>query len=163
MEKIKIPKSKDWATDTPDPKINAFRELMAQNVQYVDDPYLGIFWYDPNKKDLFGVVKTLAEKEDYYKSNLFNCEVKTCSTLHYKVWDQMYRRHRVINKDHTLMPRGRIFEIKDNGFIVCVGSWINKYPEAKKMILDEFMLPENTEFNVDEHWDIGHGWSDKDM
>lgn len=65
--------------------------------------------------------------------------------------------------DYTKYPRGRIFEIKNKGFVVCVGKWINDYPRVKRLVTDEFQLPENTEFIIDQHWDLGHGWSDKEL
>ena len=60
-----------------------------------------------------------------------------------------------------MKPRGRVFEFKDEGFIVFTGSWINDYPEAKDEIIYEFQLPADTKFVQDEHWDLGHGWSNE--
>lgn len=57
------------------------------------------------------------------------------------------------------MPRGRVFEFKDKGFVVFTSDWINDYPEAKQDIIFEFQLPGDTKFERDYHWDIGHGWS----
>jgi hypothetical protein len=53
--------------------------------------------------------------------------------------------------NNTKYPRGRIFEIKDKGFAVCVGNWIKDYPQVKQLVKNEFQLPENTEFIVDQH------------
>ena len=53
--------------------------------------------------------------------------------------------------DHTLVPRGRVFEFKDKGFIVFTGDWIDDYPQVKHYILDEFNLPEDTKFEKDIH------------
>ena len=64
------------------------------------------------------------------------------------------------NGNYTLVPRGRVFEFKDVGYVVFTGEWIDNCPEAKDLILFEFNLPEDkTEFRKDSHWDIGHGWS----
>ena len=155
--------SPDWRTDTDDQDVNAARELMIHNNQYQDDPYVGIFWYDIESDDLFGVKETLAEDTDFYFSKLFNSYVRTCKPLHYKVWEKEYHRgkDKRFSGDYTKVPRGRVFEFKDKGFVVFVGSWITDYPSAKDLILDEFQLPDNTEFRVDSHWDLGHGWSDK--
>lgn len=160
-----IPNSEDWRTDTDSPMINAFREIMADSDQYQDDAYVGIFWYDTDKDELFGVVSTLAEDVPYYKSNLFGAPVRTSKALHYKVWQREYfhGKDARFQGDYTMVPRGRIFQIQDYGFVVCVGKWINEYPQAKKEILYTFQLPEDTEFRIDSHWDLGHGWSDKDM
>jgi len=46
------------------------------------------------------------------------------------------------------VPRGRVFFVKDTGFIVVVGDWINEYPDAKRLILSEFNLPSDTEFKI---------------
>ena len=61
--------------------------------------------------------------------------------------------------DYTQVPGGRVWELKDKGFVVTVGTWINKYPEVKKLILYEFDLPDSTEFKIELHWNIGSGWS----
>lgn len=100
----------------------------------------------------------------FQKSNYFNGNVRTFSKMHYALWkkEQYKKRDRRFQGDYTLTPRGRIFEIENRGFLVCTGDWIEKHPEAKDKILFEFDLPEDkTEFKVDEHWDIGHGWSNK--
>lgn len=156
----------DWAYNSNDNDINTLKELMSENVAYQDDAEVGIFWYDPEADELFGVKSADVNDVPYYKSNLFEGrEVKTCRPLHYKVWEREHYRgkdHR-FSGDYTLVPRGRVFFVKDIGFIVVVGDWINDYPEAKSLILSEFNLPGSTEFRVDEHWAIGHGWSDKFM
>lgn len=155
--------SQDWDTTTNDPEINAFRELMADNIDKQDDSYVGIFWYDVNNNELFGVKSAALEDVNFHKSTLFDEEVKTCRPLHYSVWDKEYHRKKDprFSGDYTLVPRGRVFYVKNKGFIVVVGDWIDKYPEAKNEIIYEFNLPDNTEFKKDEHWNIGHGWSDK--
>lgn len=157
-----IPNSSDWRTDTDDPQINAFREIMASNNQYADDPYVGIFWYDTENDELFGVKSTLAEDVQFSHSSLFDANARTCRPLHYKVWDREYHRGKDprFRGDYTKVPRGRVFEVEGSGFIVCVGNWINEYPSAKQLIIDEFQLPDDTEFRIDVHWDLGHGWSD---
>lgn len=162
--KTEIPNSNDWNTNTDNPLINTFRQLMIENNEFVDDAYVGIFWYDINKNELFGVYSVLSKDIPYTHSKYFDADVRTCSRMHYAAWkkEQYRKKDSRFQGDYTIIPRGRVFEIKDTGFIVCVGNWINRYPQAKQEILFEFQLPEDkTEFIVDEHWDIGHGWSDK--
>ena len=62
------------------------------------------------------------------------------------------------------MDRSQIKEL-----FVAVGSWIEGKihnevvldPEfVRELIIDEFNLPDDVEFKVDEHWNIGHGWSE---
>ena len=153
----------DWNTDTSDSEINAFRELMAASIDKQDDAYVGIFWYDVNRQELFGVKSAALDDVPFYKSKLFDREVKTCRPLHYAVWNKEF--HRKKDKrfvgDYTLVPRGRVFYVKDEGFVVVVGDWIDDYPEAKDEVLYEFNLPFDTEFKKDIHWNIGHGLSDK--
>jgi hypothetical protein len=62
--------------------------------------------------------------------------------------------------DYTKFPRGRIFQTKENQFQIMCGSWMNDH--IKDLVVDEFDLQsQNVAVVVDEHWDIGHGWSDE--
>ena len=154
----------DWDYSSSD-EVNALKELMSANIERQEDPKVGIFWYDSNNHELFGVRSANVEDVRPYTSNLFGAEVKTCTPLHYKVWDKEYyrKKDKRFSGDYTLVPRGRVFYVDGSGFVVIVGSWINDYPEAKAEIIEEFDLPEDIEFQIDSHWDIGHGWSDKFM
>ena len=143
---------------------NAAIDAMKHNMQYQEEPLVGIFWYDAEKDELFGVKSTQAREATPYRSNTFSTEVKTEARLHRQVWQKEYFRgkDKRFRGDHTLIPRGRIFEFVGEGFRVYTGSWIEEYPHVKNMILDEFELPkDNTEFVQDIHWEIGHGWSDE--
>lgn len=156
----------DWEYTNEDNSINALKELMYENIQHQEEGEVGIFCYDPKTQELFGVKSASVEDVPFYKSSLFNgVMVKTCRPLHYKVWEKEYFRgkDKRFSGDYTKVPRGRIFYIKDEGFVVIVGDWIDSYPEAKSEIIYEFNLPENTKFKKDVHWNIGHGWSDKFM
>ena len=137
-------------------------EVMRFNEQFQDEPRVGIFWYDVNKNELFGVRQTHADEAKWYHSGQFNTDIRTERDLHKDVWKkEFYRgRDKRFNGDHTLVPRGRVFEFKDEGFRVYIGRWINDYPNVKELIIDEFELPKDkTKFFIDSHWDIGHGWS----
>lgn len=151
----------DWEYNST-PEVNALKELMRANIEHQDDPEVGIFWYDVENDDLFGVKSASVDELKFYHSTMFNADVKTCKPLHYKVWERENFRgkDKRFQGDYTQVPRGRIFYIKDRGFVVITGSWINDYPEAKDTIRYEFNLPEDTEFQIDSHWDLGHGWSD---
>jgi len=154
----------DW-TSNNNSEINSLKELMQDNISKQDDIQVGIFWYDPKEDELFGVVTADVGDVPFYKSNLFKEEVKTCRPLHYKVWERNYfkGKDKRFQGDYTLVPRGRVFYVKEKGPVVVVGDWIDEYPSAKKQILIEFNLPKSTEFKKDVHWNIGHGWSDKFM
>lgn len=142
---------------------NAAMAVMISNEKYQDDPYVGIFWYDTVNKELFGVKSTLAIEARWYNSPQFKTVVKTETRLLKQIWEKEFFRHKDSRffGDYTQVPRGRIFEFKDSGFKVFTGSWIQDYPECKKLILEEFQLPKETEFIQDSHWDLGHGWSDE--
>ena len=155
--------TEDWGTNTDDPEINAFRSIMLENKEYEGDPYVGIFWYDTYNDELFGVRSALAEDTEFKMTDLFPAKARTCRPLHENVWKKERYKQKPdprFNRDYTKVPRGRIFEVEGQGFVVCVGSWINEYPQAKQLIIDEFDLPKDqTRFKIDTHWELGHGWS----
>ena len=166
MIKLTIPESDDWNTKTSNTKLNFIRQIMKENNNYVEEPCVGIFWYDPNENELFGVRSNLAEDTKYYYSDILNQYVRTTKFLHYAIWQKESNKgkdKRFQTLDYTKYPRGRIFEVKDKGFEVYVGNWIKDYPQCKQLIIDEFDLPSNTEFIIDIHWNLGHGWSDKEF
>lgn len=105
---------------------------------------------------------------NYFYSDIFNAEVRTCCLMHYALWKRECNRGKDKRFQEAIpyfkYPRGRIFEIKDRGFVVtCVGDWVNQFPQAKQMIIDEFQLPNNTEFLINVHLGLGHDWSNKEI
>ena len=144
-------------------EVNSMMDLMQHNDQFKDDPYIGSFWYDPERDELFGVYSTLASDAQFYDSKLFDQRVKTGRKLHKDIWrkEQYRNKDKRFQGDHTLIPRGRVFQLEDGSFKVMVGDWIDDYPEVKDEIMFEFQLPENTEFIKDPHWNIGRGFSDE--
>ena len=139
-------------------------DTMKNGFDSDSEPKVGIFWYDPDAKGLFGVIKISA------KDLPFNAmRKKTVSTLHKHQWHEerkIAQRYGAkldyFDQDYTRVPRGRIFEFKNSGFKIMVGSWINDFSEAKELIVKEFNLGNvNPEWVQDEHWDIGRGWSDE--
>lgn len=133
---------------------------MFKNAEF--SPYVGIFWYDTDKNELFGVYKTMVSALEFDRNGR-----KTYPILHKDIWNKEANKAKYRNKptkfkgDYTVIPRGSIFQYKDGHFEVMVGNWINSH-DIKDAVIDEFDLPENnTEFIIDEHWDIGHGWSDE--
>jgi len=134
-------------------------DYMSANLDKQDLPYVGIFWYDPKKDELFGVVR---EEPDEL---MYNAEGnRTTKVLHKGFWQKQYHKAQSLGRatrfvgDFTQMPRGRVWQNKDKGFFVTVGEWIKKYPQAKDFVIIEFNLPNETEFKVYEHWNIGSGW-----
>ncbi len=138
-------------------------DIMLDNDKYQDDPEVAMFWYDPEEDELFGIKSTVATNLNWYHSNQFDADIRTDTHLHKNIWQKEYFRGKDIRfqGDHTLVPRGRVFEFKNKGFIVFTGDWIDDYPQVKQYILDEFNLPADTQFKKDVHWDIGHGFSEE--
>lgn len=64
--------------------------------------------------------------------------------------------------EKPMIPRGRIF-YNAGTYIVKVGDWINEIDNEKfsELIQDEFNLPDDFQFEIDEHWNLGHGWSEE--
>jgi hypothetical protein len=135
---------------------------MSDNFTSQDDPKVGIFWYLPEEDELFGVNKINAE-EIQFNSN----GIKTISVLHKNWWQKQKNRLisknkelGIFNKDYTDIPRGRVFQRKDGIFQLMCGSWITD--DIEEMIKEEFDL-QNVPYEriIDEHWEIGHGWSEE--
>lgn len=142
---------------------NAMMDVMKDNDKYKDDPYVGCFWYDPQRDELFGVYSVLADDAPMFDSKLFNTKVRTGRKLHKDIWnkEQYKGKDKRFKGDHTLIPRGRVFQLEDGSFKVMVGDWIDEYPQCKDEVIYEFQLPEDTEFVKDNHWNIGRGFSDE--
>ena len=159
---MNVEEIKEKVKKRDDETTNAAIEVMIDSFDEQNEPMVGPFWYDPIKKEVYGQVIALAKDRPFYYSHSWKKEVRTGSALHKSIWEREFFRHKDkrFSGDYTQKPRGRVFEFKEEGFKVFVGEWINQYPEAKDEILFEFQLPrDKTEFVIDEHWDIGHGWS----
>lgn len=155
---------KDWIASGEDTDVDALKAIMEENISRQDDPELGIFWYDTVKNELFGVRLADLDGTPYRESKMFpGTQIKTPTVLHYRIWEKEFHKNTDsrFKRDYTTVPRGRIFYVENRGFVVVVGDWIDKYPQAKEVIQQEFNLPDNTEFLKDTHWNIGHGRSDR--
>ena len=151
------------------------QSLVDAMIGYMDNgkPKVGIFWYDMANGSLFGVEKIDAEQAVFVNGKA------TIAKLHKTYWQKQHHRaeakgdtRSIFFQEHnyTLIPRGRIFlEESTDRFYVCVGSWLHDGVAGHKvnaeklheLIEDEFNLPEDFEFIVDYHWDLGHGWSEE--
>ena len=135
---------------------------MAEYFAHQDEPKVGIFWYDANADELFGVSKVNADDLQFNSNGL-----KTISILHKSWWQKEKNRAvskgkdpGIYKKDYTQIPRGRVFQRKDGVFQLMCGSWINE--DIVSLIKDEFDLQNvQLEIKVDSHWEIGHGWSEE--
>ena len=147
-----------------DETVKAYVDIMSSYSEIQDDPMIGIFWYDTHNDELFGV-NSEYPSDDFRFHNVLKKDVKISKKLHMKVWDKESRR---VHKDPRfsggkdtwkMIPRGRVIQTRD-GFEVLVGSWINDYPSAKELIIEEFQLPKDTKFTIEEHWEIGNGFEE---
>lgn len=142
--------------------VMAAMEAMMSSMENQDITELGPFWYDKSKKELFGVHSSPAENCAWYESKQFGVNVRTGNALHQAIWRKEHFRgkDKRFQGNYMLVPRGRVFEFENEGYVVFTGSWIDDCPEVKDLILFEFNLPKDkTQFRKDSHWDIGHGWS----
>lgn len=137
---------------------------MAANRGKDGEPKVGIFWYNRATNQLFGVVSHRVS--DYTKANASDGRI-TCSEMHEDVWKKEFRIQRYQHGGqgpfigaYQDKPRGRIFyHMEDGTFEVAVGKWIEDYPQAYQLILEEFNLPpEKTKAMYAIHWDIGQSW-----
>ncbi|MBO4741960.1 MAG: hypothetical protein J5605_10045, partial [Bacteroidales bacterium] len=91
----------------------------------------------------------------------------TISDMHEDVWKKEYRRQKYKNGGvgpfigaYEMVPRGHIFYNPNTEvFTIAVGSWIEQYPQAVPLIVEEFNLGETKyEVRTAQHWDIGQKW-----
>ena len=139
---------------------------IREMAKFLDDdkPQLGIFWFNPEKFSLFGVSKKDAQEclDEHHN---------TYPKLHKTFWQKMHHRAVAKNekdsiyyKEHnyTLIPRGKVF-FEDGKYVVRVGDWFSglNIEKFSELVQDEFNLPDDFEFAIDEHWDLGRGWSEE--
>ena len=137
---------------------------MAANRGKDAEPKVGIFWYNRVTNRLFGVVSRRVG--DFTRANASDGRI-TCSEMHEDVWKREFRKQRYeyggqgpFVGNYQDKPRGRVFYRMDDGtFEVAVGKWLEDYPQAYQLILEEFNLPpEKTRAMYAVHWDIGQSW-----
>ena len=138
--------------------------LMAANRGKDSEPKVGLFWYNRANNSLFGVVSH--RLSDYSQANASDGRI-TCSEMHEDVWTKEFKKQKYHNDGigpflgaYQDKPRGRVFyNIITDTFEVAVGKWLNDFPQAYQLILEEFNLPpEQTKPLYAVHWDIGMSW-----
>ena len=127
-------------------------------------PSVGIFWYDPEDRGLFGVYKKEVTPREVEEAADKGIPFINYPRLHRQIWAKEYFKAQAkhvetkFKGDYTQIPRGRVVWNIDK-FIVLVGHWAEPIlDELTELIEKEFSLP-YFEFVYDEHWDLGHGWS----
>ena len=140
--------------------------LMQSNRGKDKEPKVGIFWYSPQRNDLFGVRSQRVSDQTSPNSRREFGSI-TISDMHEDVWKKEYHRQKYKNGGigpflgaYEMVPRGRIFYNPDTEvFTIAVGSWIEQYPQAVPLIVEEFNLGETKyEVRTAQHWDIGQKW-----
>jgi hypothetical protein len=143
---------------------------MKDSIPIQDEPMLGIFWWDFDHNQLFGVYSVYASEVPFRSDSSL---LKTVSILHRTLWEKRYpsllRENSFLSTDFTQVPRGRVFQSRDGTFILKVGDWIESSPG----VIDTYILScIKAEFNlqgvqlevdIDEHWNVGSGWSDEEL
>jgi len=143
--------------------LNRAMNVMANNLNNQDSPRVGIFWYDVRNDDLFGVVSSQLSEVSVSDG------LATVNTLHRDYWKKQYNKSKFRNDGKELYPyiggyqdtpRGIVFyDVRSKIFVIKAGSWINRYINAKLLIIEEFNLTnQNYKFEIDKHWEIGYGW-----
>ncbi len=149
-----------------DAELDEAMKLMASNRGKDDEPKVGIFWYSPQRDELFGVRSHRAS--EYVKANACTeFGTVSCAEMHEDVWKKEFHKQKYKNGGigpyvgaYEMTPRGRIFyNPETDEYTIAVGEWINQYPQAIAMIEEEFNL-QNTNHSVKtaHHWDIGQKW-----
>lgn len=153
-----------------DDDFKAMMLLMTSNLDDSEKPCVGIFWYSPQRNELFGTVKAKEGDKNYATSGFGG--MCTCKELHKDVWKKEFNKRRYSKNgnyginlfvgDYKSKPRGRIFyKSETNEYFIMVGEWIEEYPEAIDCVVNEFKLSgHNYQFIKNFHWDIGNGFGD---
>ena len=131
-------------------------------------PSVGIFWIDEDTETLAGVQAAQVD----FKSPTKGCEMHR--NTHKTYWQKQHARNLAlknrglkhdeffIQEDYTQIPRGIVFYDWDTEkFFVKVGFWYANFSWLRKAIVEEFDIPDNFEFQVDERWELGHEWLER--
>ena len=119
------------------------KEAIMKDMKSFDEPMpaVGIFWYDAEAHDFFGV----------YKKELTPKMVEEAKTNGIKVIN--YEK-----PDYNKETKGRVAWAVDH-FVVFVGQWAKDIEDELTELLEKYFALPYFEFKYDEHWDLGHGWS----
>ena len=127
-------------------------------------PSVGIFWYDNEEHEFFGVCKQEVTPKMTEAAAVNGIPYINYPHLHRQIWAKEYflaQANGVQTKftgDYTQIPRGRV-TWNINKFVVFVGKWAESIQSELTALIDKhFHLP-YFEFVYDYHWDLGQGWS----
>ena len=136
------------------------RKAQMEDMKSFDEqmPCVGIFWYDPEDHNFFGVHKKELTPREIEEARAKGIDVINypLSTLNSHCNATLSKRE--LSTRSVQVPRGRV-AWNVNKFIVLVGKWAEPIQDELSALLEqEFSLP-YFEFVYDHHWDLGHGWS----
>lgn len=120
-------------------------------------PKIGIFWFDVDSESLFEV-----HTKDFDPDRVVNGLLLYTKT-HEFWWEKA--RYASCNRSCSLyskcfndIPRGRV-TFANGRFTVNVGSWYESYVDIlRALVVEEFAIPTDFEFVVDESLELGHGF-----
>ncbi len=104
-------------------------------------PSVGIFWYDPEEHDFFGVYK-----KELTPKMVEEAKANVIKVINYE------------QPDPKAETKGRVAWAVDH-FVVFVGQWAKDIEDELTTLLEKYFALPYFEFRYDEHWDLGHGWS----
>ena len=118
-------------------------QAMMADMQAFDEqmPCVGIFWYDPEEKTLFGVRKEELTPKMVEESANEGLPFINTPDLHHEVWAKEHFRAEAKQEetkfkgDYTQVPRGRV-AWNINKFIVLVGQWAKPLEEELGALLE---------------------------
>ena len=155
---MKDPITAELESSTPE-EHKAYIDTIKQNVGYKPEAEVGIFWFNAEENDLFGVAKTPISKA---KSTTDG--IKVGRIPHKDKWIKL-RKSAIIRgksdgiffQEYTTVPRGIVCLLEDGTFQINVGNWIKSVDKNLliALIANEFNLEnEKVKLQEDDHWDI---------
>ena len=155
---MKDPITAELESSTPE-EHKAYIDAIKQNVGYKPEAEVGIFWFNAEENDLFGVAKTPISKA---KSTTDGIKVGRIPQK--DKWIKL-RKSAIIRgksdgiffQEYTTVPRGIVCLLEDGTFQINVGNWIKSVDKNLliALIANEFNLEnEKVKLQEDDHWDI---------
>lgn len=133
-------------------------------------PKVGIFWYDNRKNELFGVLK------DFAHNHRNNKQFSTLDETHRHYWDEQHNAAVATGdksspffnyQNYKQIPRCRACGHAGEQYTVAVGDWFSGYSlddelQLRDLISDEFNLPYDFDFVIDETLNLNREWNEQE-
>lgn len=129
------------------------------DIDFYDEPMpaVGIFWYNREEHDLFGVYKKELSPRMMEEAAEKGLPYILFQSLHRNVWQKQYMHAVTHNEpslfmgDYDQFPRGRVSWCVDH-FEVLVGSWARDIEDDLAALIRKHFALSSFEFKYDEHW-----------